>query len=364
MTLNAALAEDVQENTSAVVAGDYSTKDIVLDHNGEEAVTIASTSKLMTYLVVRDEIFKGNGSLHDKIVIDAEVDDTGGSTFLLSEGETVEVKTLLDAIMLVSGNDACLALAKHFGETEDGFVKLMNEKAKELKFLKTKFYTASGLPDEAGNENVMTAKELYTLSSHIIEKYPDILETTKKEKLTVADRNFSDYNTNPLIGTVQEVDGLKTGFTDSAGRCLIATAKQKDGNRVIAVLMGADSEQARKEKSETLMKDLLNDYKVNTLYNPHKAVGERAIGKSQHQRISLYPKEEVKVFLEKNSSIPKQRITIKENLNFPLVPGDSVGTLKLEYGLMEKEIDLTVREEITEFKLFRIGVSNYLKSLV
>lgn len=364
LTINSAWAGDLNYNTNAIIAGDYKTGDIVYDYNGDEELAIASTTKLMTYLVVKDEIASGKGSLKDKVLIDAEVSSTGGSTFMLKEGEEVSVELLLEGILIVSGNDACLAIAKYFGGTEAGFVDMMNQKAKELGLTNSVFYTSNGLPDESDRENTMTARELYKLSSHILSKYPEVIAITEKPKLVVESRGYIGSNTNPLLGVVKGVDGLKTGYTDRAGRCLVATGEQQDGNRVIGIVMGAESEQARAEKSEELMNGIMNSYSRVSLYLKGESVGERSVGDSEHRRIVLYPVEDVEVFLEKEAEVPKQEIIMKENIEFPIEPGDTVGTLQLSYGIVEKEVDLTVKEKISKFKLFRIGVSNFFKSLI
>lgn len=363
-TAGTSLAEDLELNTNAVLGVDYSTGDIVYNYNGDEKIAIASTTKLMTYLVVKDEIAKGRSSLKDRVTVDSEVANTGGSSFLLREGEKVKVEDLLEGIMIVSGNDACLALAKHFGGSEAGFVEIMNQKATELGLDNTVFYTSNGLPDKDGNENTMTAKELYKLSAHILSKYPEIISTTEKSSLVIEERNFSGKNTNPLLGVVKGVDGLKTGYTDKAGRCLVATAEQQDGNRVIGIVMGADSEQSRLEKSKKLMETLINDYSRISLYLKEETVGERSIGSSKHQRIELYPVEDVEVFLKKDDDVPKQEVVMKSDIELPIEPGDVVGTLHLSYGDVEKDIDLTVKSKISRFKLIRIGISNFFKSLI
>jgi serine-type D-Ala-D-Ala carboxypeptidase (penicillin-binding protein 5/6) len=364
LTVNTAWAGEINHNTNALVAGDYKTGDIVYDYKGDEKLAIASTTKLMTYLVVKDEIASGRGNLKESITIDAEVASTGGSTFMLREGEEVSVELLLEAILIVSGNDACLAIAKHFGGSESGFVEMMNQKAKELGLENSTFYTSNGLPDKSGRENTMTAKELYKLSSHILGKYPEVIEITEKQRLVVESRGYAGSNTNPLLGVVKGIDGLKTGYTDKAGRCLVATGEQQDGNRVIGIVMGAESEQARAEKSKELMNSIMDDYSRVSLYLKEESVGERSVDDSKHRRIELYPVEDVEVFLEKESEVPKQEIVMKEEIEFPIEPGDVVGKLRLNYGIVEKEVDLTVGEKISRFKLFRIGVSNFFKSLI
>lgn len=360
----ASIAEDLEQNTNSVLGVDYSTGDIVYNYNGEEKIAIASTTKLMTYLVVKDEIASGRGGLKDRIKVDSEVANTGGSSFQLKEGEQVKVEDLLEGILIVSGNDACLALAKHFGGSEAGFVKMMNQKAAELGLENSVFYTSNGLPDKDGNENTMTAIELYRLSAHILSRYPEIIDTTEKSKLVMEDRNFAGENTNPLLGAVKGVDGLKTGYTDRAGRCLVATAEQQDGNRVIGIVMGASSEQSRLEKSERLMETLINKYSRISLYLKEETVGERSIGNSKHQRIELYPVEDVEVFLKKDDEVPKQEVVMNPDIELPIEPGDVVGTLHLSYGIVEKEVELTVNEKISRFKLIRIGISNFFKSLI
>lgn len=350
------------EAFNAVIMGDLETGDLASNQNGAEEIAIASTTKLMTYLVVMDQIRAGKGKLEEKIKIDSEAVTVGGSTFSLKAGEEVEIETLLEAILIVSGNDACIALAKHFGESEAGFVKLMNEKAKELGLKNTVYYTPNGLPDPENRENTMTAEELFKLTAHILKKYPEITEITEKKQLIVENRNFIGENTNPLLDRVPGVDGLKTGFTNQAGRCLVATGVQADKNRVIGVFMGALSDEIRAEASGAEMKLLLENYEKRRLYSKADLVSEEAISGSKYKKLALYPVEDVEVFMDKSEQNIKKEIVVNSDIETPIEPGDVVGKLKLDYGIVEKELDLTVNERISGFKLFRIGVANFFKS--
>lgn len=356
-------ASSLSEGTSAVLGVDFETGDIAYQYNIDRPVGIASTTKLMTYLVVMDEIVENKRSgLDERITIDEETAQIGGSTFDLRQGEIFTVEELLEALLIVSGNDACYALAGHFAGDEYNFVEKMNYKASELGLESAVFYTSSGLPDSSGQNNLMSARDLYRLSAHIVEKYPEILEITSKPLLIYEQRNYSQFNTNPLIGKLAEVDGLKTGFTNLAGRCLVATGVQADGNRVIGILMGADSEGSRAEKSEKLMTHILTDYKKQKLYSQDHVIETINLGNSAYREIEVSPLEDVEVFI-RDGEVPVKKIRLEEDIKAPIKKGHVIGEMTLEYGENIRHIDITVSEDISRFKMARIIISNFLSSL-
>lgn len=355
--------EALSQGTSALLGIDFETGDISYQYKIDERVAIASTTKLMTYLVVMDEISDSKShSLEDRIVIDRETSEIGGSTFELEEGEILTVEELLNALLIVSGNDACYALAKHFAGDEYRFVEKMNYKASELGLESAVFYTSSGLPDKEGRNNLMTSRDLYELVVHIIDRYPEILDITSREVLSYQDRQYSELNTNPLIGKIPGVDGLKTGFTNMAGRCLVATGVQDDGNRVVAIVMGTADEEARAQKSAELMTMTLEDYEKQKLYGATDVIDTISIEGSSYKTVNISPIEEVDIFIKKGE-LPEQDIVIYDDIKAPIKRGEVIGQMTLIYGENTKRVDITVTEDVSRFKMAVTVVANFIASI-
>ncbi|MDO5707335.1 MAG: D-alanyl-D-alanine carboxypeptidase family protein [Andreesenia angusta] len=351
------------ESYKGVVAGNLDNDEIVINYNGDNPVPIASTTKIMTYLVIKDLIAEGRGSLDDTLVFDEESLEVEGSKLDLVKGSKVRAETLLESILISSANDSCLVLAKHFGESIPNFVRLMNSKAKELGLEKAIFYTPNGLADTEGNENTMTSEELFTLSSHVIKKYPEILEITSKKELIIKEYDIKLENTNNLLGDVKGVDGLKTGFTDNAGRCLIATGKKSEkSNRILSVIMGAESVEDRDQKTIDIIDSLYNEYSSKILFNKNKTVGKKKINDSKYVEIDLVPKEDVSIFIKDNEEY-KSDILIMKNLSYPIKKGDIIGKLIIEYGDTKKEFDLTTNNDISRLKAIQLWFKGFFNSI-
>lgn len=356
-------AEPIEEGVSAYLAGNTDTGEIIMDYNLDKPVAIASTTKIMTYLVVRDLISEGKGSLEDIVTISPEAAKIEGSTYNLKKGERIMVKELLESMMIVSANDSTYALAEYFGKSIPEFVSLMNSKAKELGLLNTVYYTVNGLENENKQENMMSAKELFILSSHLVNKYPDVLETTKKLEMNTPNRDFREANSNALLNRIEGLDGLKTGFTDKAGRCLVATGKSdKDSFRAISIVMGADSIESRDNKSEVIIKDLFNNYKENLIYNKDKVVAERYINDSKYVKIDMVPKEDFHVTSNGNVDMEID-VSPLDRVNIPIKAGETVGKMTVKYGNNTREVDLTVDKDVSRTKFFQLWFKGFLDSL-
>ena len=251
---------DLKKVFRSYILADYETGEILEEHNIEEVVEIASISKLMSFLVVMDKIEEGKISLDDIIKIDKDTTRIKGSSFKLRVGEEFTVRELLEAAIVISGNDATYALAKHVAGREEDFVILMNEKAKEIGLNNAVFYNSTGLPVEGKDiQNKMTTREILKLSQYIIKNYPSILDICQIKAIEVKDRDFFQINTNPLLFERDEVDGLKTGFTNKAGYSYVSTfnKKGKVGEtkdlRLIAIVMGAKDLAERNQLAKVLV---------------------------------------------------------------------------------------------------------------
>jgi D-alanyl-D-alanine carboxypeptidase (penicillin-binding protein 5/6) len=236
---------DVSSDISAAISGDVETGEIFYQHNIDQVVPIASTTKIMTYLVAKEAIEKGEVSEKDKVIVSQYAADTKGSSFGLAAGEEISFGTLIDIILIVSGNDAAVAIAEHVAGSEEAFVEKMHETAERIGLTTAKFINPNGMPIdlEETDQNFMSTRDLFELARYIIKNYPEVIEITDRENLVLPERNYEKAATNPLLPENEIVDGFKTGYTDKAGLCLISTAPvviQEDENmnrRVLSVVM-------------------------------------------------------------------------------------------------------------------------------
>lgn len=246
-------------DAKAAVIIDASNGDVIYQNNENEAVAPASMSKMMTAYLVLESIHNGKVRWEDPVKISVKSAQTEGAKIPMQVNDTLTVKDLYHALMIESANNSAVALVEHVAKTEKNFVQLMNEKAQQLEMSdKAKFANASGLQEPDGSETKMTAADVAKLAYHLIKDYPEILEVTHLRQSQLAFNNVNVTNTNEMLNKnnkalyIEGIDGLKTGFTDSAGYCFTGTAKQGD-NRIITVVMGTSSKTKRFTETNKLM---------------------------------------------------------------------------------------------------------------
>ncbi|WP_180946834.1 D-alanyl-D-alanine carboxypeptidase family protein [Peptostreptococcus faecalis] len=259
------------------VISDMKTGRIVYQKNPDKKVAMASLTKMMTLLVTFDAIKNKQVGKDDTVSILSTDVDRNGTNMLLEQGDSVTLGNLMDGMMIVSANDAALAIAHHVGGDYNKFVEMMNEKAKEIGMENTIFYNSNGLPlsdekEKTSVENTTTARDVLILSKWLYENYPkETTEITDKMKFVYPQKNIDKENTNPLLPLIGEVDGLKTGFTPQAGYCLaysmsVDKTNGNDGkNRLIGVSMGAPSKEDRKKISFEALKYISENYKTKNI---------------------------------------------------------------------------------------------------
>ena len=236
---------------SAIVVDADSGKIIYEDHSDEKAYP-ASVLKLMDFLIILEKLKDGAIKLDDKITVTAEVAKIGGSQVYLKEGEVFTVDELLYALMIQSANDAATALAVYIGGSKEGFIELMNQRAKELGMSSSSFNSIHGLPPEAGiDPDVTTARDLAILCRELL-KFPETLKYTSVISKGFRNGEFTMHNHNNLLGSFEGCDGLKTGYYKAAGYSIAATAK-RGKNRVIAVVLGSNNKKLRDRKAAELL---------------------------------------------------------------------------------------------------------------
>ncbi|SCG81624.1 D-alanyl-D-alanine carboxypeptidase (penicillin-binding protein 5/6) [Proteiniborus sp. DW1] len=343
---------DLHKDTRAVLLGEFESGEILYEYSIDTQIEVASMTKIMTYLVAMDQVSTGKASLDDVITISQKAAKTPGSSFKLEEGEKLSLKVLLESIMIVSANDSCVAIAEHISGSEEEFVKLMNRKAKELGLEKTKYFNSSGYPLKNDVENMMSTRDLFKLTRYVIEKYPQVLEITKMNKIFIDSRDYSGENTNPLLNLIRDVDGFKTGFTDKAGRCLITTIQVKESERnkkpfrLIGIVMGTKSDEDRKNISKELIEYGLENYYYRQILDTDVAKQSINIVNAKKSNIKVFPKDDLYMLVKKGERI-QQNIIIDENIVAPVKAGTVIGKVIVSNTKgQEHTIDLIVRENI------------------
>ncbi len=345
----------IEDRVESYIIGDFESGKVLIEYNADEPMNMASVSKLMTYLVVEDEIDAGNISHEDRVTVTPEMEAVGGSNFRLLEGEVLTVEDLLKGLMVVSGNDAAYALAVHTAGSEEAFVEKMNAKAAELGYDNSKFVNASGLQSDLG-QNTMTTKEIFMLSRHIIEKHPQVLEYASINILNMPERNYSGQSTLPLLG-LPGVDGLKTGFTDEAGYCLVSTmdASQtvaRENYRVITVVMGTANLDERRDLSRFLLDYSLDNFHMKTVVDPEMPYEEISVNSAKNPLVPIYPSQSYELLSEKGESF-NYEMKLNDDIKAPVKKGEVLGQLVVsQKGEEVVTVDLISKYDIEEASFF------------
>lgn len=359
---------DLKEGLRSYLLADYETGQILEEHNIDEVVEIASISKLMSFIVVMEWVEEGKISLQDTIKIDKDTTRIKGSSFKLREGEEFTVRELLEAAIVISGNDATYALAKHVAGTEEEFVKLMNEKAKELGLDNAVFYNSTGLPVNGTDvQNKMTTREILKLSRYIIKHHRSILDICKIRAIEVEERDFFQINTNPLLFEIEEVDGLKTGFTNKAGYSYVSTFKIKgiEGQtkdlRLIAIVMGAKDLGERNQMAKVLVEHGLNNFSHRIILDEKIPIKTLYFPKGDITEAEIYPEKEFSKLLRKGTKIT---LTLDlDDVNLPIRKNSKLGKVYVkEDGKIIFETNVLIREDVNKAKWY-VLLWRFIRSL-
>lgn len=349
----------LDDNVKAYIIGNEKTGEIYYEKNSDQSYPMASLSKLMTYLLVKEEIDAGNISLDDQVEVDPEASKFNSweySALGLKEGEIFTIRELLEGLMVASGNDCAYQLAITVADSEAEFARNMTMKASELGLKSQIYYNASGVETENGDENSSSASDLLKLIQHIIKKYPEILEYGQIREIVDPRRDIDVKSTVPLIGEVDGVDGLKTGTTDKAGACLISTVDmkkldEKDNFRTIAVVMGAD----QKDTRNSVMKDLI--YYVSRYYDSKNVLDTNVAVKSiktntvSQGYVDIFPSENINIII-KDGKNPTIKYNIKDDVKAPINAGEVLGKATVEYDDKQFDIDLVSKSNYKEASKF------------
>jgi serine-type D-Ala-D-Ala carboxypeptidase (penicillin-binding protein 5/6) len=292
----------------------------------------ASMVKMMLMLIVMEKLRAGELHLSDVVTATDHASKMGGSQVFLREGETLTLEEMMKAIAIASANDACVAIAEHISGTVEGFLGLMNERAKSLAMADTHFATVHGLPPANGDAGDLTSAHDMALLARELTKYPEILAWGAIREDSLRDGKFILTNTNKLIYNFPGVDGIKTGFHAQAGFNVTATA-QRNGLRMIAVVMGAPSSTSRFDEAKRLLAMGFNSYRKVVLVRKDASVGpEIQVSGSSVRKLRAVAQEDVAVVVKKG--VEKQLVTdvqVPANLSAPAHRGQVIGEILVRH---------------------------------
>ena len=345
------------ENAKSAILIEASTGKILFEKNADEKLEPASMTKMMSMLLIIENIENGVLKWNQKVTISENASKMGGSQILLETGEKMSVEDLFKGVAIASGNDAVVALAEALAGTEEAFVNMMNDKARELGLKNTHFKSPHGLDEvnhySSARDQSLIAKEL--VKHKKVMKFTSIYEDYLREN---TNRKIWLVNTNRLVRFYEGVDGLKTGYTKEAGYCLTATAL-KNGMRIIAVVMGEPDSKTRSKEISEMLDYAFAQYKIKNLLK-EKYVGKYIVDKGEERYAKVVPKEEVTILSKKADKDKKANYKIEINkLKAPIKKGEVIGNLKIkENGKVIRTIDLTVDKNIKKISLWKLYLRN------
>ncbi|EMD99599.1 MULTISPECIES: D-alanyl-D-alanine carboxypeptidase family protein [Stutzerimonas stutzeri subgroup] len=328
---------------------DAASGEVLVEHNGDERLPPASLTKLMTAYIATLEIQKGQISDSDMVTVSEKAWRTGGSRMFIQVNTQVSVDDLLHGIIIQSGNDASVAMAEHIAGSEEAFADLMNSTAQRLGMTNSHFMNATGLPDP---DHYSSANDMAKLARAII--YEDPAHYAIYAQKEFFWNNIKQPNRNLLLWRDKTVDGLKTGHTEEAGYCLVASAV-RDNMRLISVVFGTDSEQARAAETQKLLTYGFRFFETRTFYQKGTELAQAQVWKGQQDKLKAGLAQDLTMTLPRGQVEKLQAVmSFNGTLTAPIQQGDVIG--KVEVKLEDKVVrstDLVALETIEEGGLFR-----------
>ena len=343
------VSELPKTNSRRYIVYDRISKSMIIGKNEDVKSAMASTTKIMTTIVILEK-----ADLNEKVTVSAKAGGTGGSRLGLKRGDKASVRDLLYGLMLRSGNDAAVALAEHVGGSVKEFAELMNEKAIELGLTNTHFVTPHGLDDA---NHYTTALELAKLTDYAMdnETFAKIVGT-KSTTIYINNQSRQINNTNELLGVLNGVVGVKTGFTNNAGRCLVTETKRNNMD-IITIVLGADTKKDRTKDSVNLIEYTFSKYKMYNLeeqiieeFNKWKNINEKRIliikGKTSNPKLALGAIEKATIPICDNDKI-EYSINALTEIEAPVEQWNVMGKLTVKInGEILENIDIVNVNEV------------------
>lgn len=348
---------DYAPNAKSAILMEYSTGNILYEKDAKEKMAPASMTKIMTLLLIMENIDSGKISLDDNVLVSANAAKMGGSQVFLEANSNMKLEELLKSIAIASANDSAVALAEYIAGTEDAYINEMNKKCESLGCKCSNFANVHGLDTD---NHYSCAYDMAIIAKELI-KHEKIFDyTTIYEAYLTKPDGSSTWmvNTNKLIKYYNGLDGLKTGFTDKAGYCLTATAK-RNNMRLISVLMNEPTSQTRNEETINMLNYGFTNYKLKTILDTNKDLGTIEVINGKKEEVHLKLINDA-TNLEKINDEKDYTYNINVNkIKAPVKVNDEVGSLDIiESGKVIKSIPITVSEDIKKANFFDLWFRN------
>ena len=354
---------NLAENAKSAILLEASTGEIIFEKNSHEKLHPASMTKMMSMLLILENIEKGVINWDDIVTVSSNASSMGGSQILLETNEQMSVSDLFKGIAVASGNDAVVAMAEKIAGTEALFVDMMNKRAGELGLTDTNFKNCHGLDDA---NHYSSAADMAKIALELVKheklfEYTSIYEDYLREN---TDRKFWLVNTNKLVRFYSGADGLKTGYTGEAGFCLTATAK-RNGMRIIAVVMGEPDSKTRTSDVSSMLDYAFAQYETETFLSTDSILDTKNINKGKKEYVNIVPKENVTILNKKTDNKKNATYNLEMyDMKLPLKKGDIVGKLSVYVDdNLYRDIDVTVSEDIEKADILTL-YGRYLKKMI
>ena len=348
------------ESRSAILI-EQSSGAVLFEKNADKKCAIASVTKVMTALLLMEEIDKGNIKYDDYITTSENAEEMGGSQVYLEVGEKMTVDDMLKGLMIASGNDVAVAIGEHISGTLEDFIALMNKRAKELGMNNTNFVNPNGLPDD---NHYSTARDVAIMSRVLMENHPDIKKYTTIWMDSLRGGEFQLANTNKLIATYKYATGLKTGFTTEAGHCLAASA-EKDKMALVSVILGGPSSEIRFSEARLLLDYGFDNFSLKEKIKAGDLICEAEVIKGKTDKVNGVAKNDYVIMDNKKVSgeITKE-IELIPDIKAPVEKDQKLGVLRILKGdSVMYELDIVAEKTVKHRNVFDIIKLYFLKWL-
>jgi serine-type D-Ala-D-Ala carboxypeptidase (penicillin-binding protein 5/6) len=323
---------------------DFLSGQAIAEKNADQPLEPASITKLMSAYVIFSEIRNGSLALSDKVRISEKAWRTQGSRMFVEVNTQVSIADLLKGMIIQSGNDATVALAEQVAGTEASFATLMNTYAQQLGLTRSHFTNSTGLPDK---EHYTTARDIVRIARALIREFPEYYQWYAEKQFTY--NEITQYNRNKLLWRDESVDGLKTGHTDSAGYCLVTSA-ERDGMRIVSVVLGTKSEEARADASQSLLNYGFRFFETHKLYDSSTKLTNARIWKGASDAVELGLAEPLYVTIPRGEyNNLDASMQLQEQITAPVTQGQTLGRVVINLaGTLVAERDLVALQAVDE----------------
>ena len=353
--------EDYTPNAKSAILVDSLSGKVLYEKNADEKLPPASMTKLASMLLIMESIDNETLKFDDMVTISEEAANMGGSQVFLQAGETYSVRDLLKSIAIASGNDAVYAMSEKIGGSHEEFVNMLNKRLKEIGAVNTNFVNAHGLDAEG---HYSTARDMSIIARELL-KHEKILEYTSIYEEYLEKNNGSRIwlvNTNKLVRYYNGVDGLKTGFTKTAGYCLTATAK-KDNFRLVSVVMGEDTTENRSSDTVKMLNYAFNTFKINIIKTKGEVLGKVRVERGKQDVANIVLSEDATELLKITDPATNYKFNLLiDKIKAPVKKGDVVGLAQIidDAGNIVDEVDVTVEKDVKKANILDYILRNLI----